>query len=165
MKLVAVHDGSTIPVEVERAGSGYRICIGDRWMNVDMTPANAFVHSLRFEDGRQARLGHRREGNMHEISFGNRIVRVELHDPLAMKRKRREDQAGDSGHVEAIMPGRIVRLLVSEGDEVRKGTGLLILEAMKMENEIVAPCDGTISTIRVKQGETVEGGSLLIVIA
>lgn len=165
MKLVAVHDGKTIPVEVERAGTGYRVRIGEKWMSVDMIPANAFVYSLRFEDGRQARLGHRGEGSMHEVAFGNRVVHVELHDPLAMKRKRREDQAGDSGRVAAIMPGRISRLLVSAGDEVRKGTGLLILEAMKMENEIVAPCDGIIGEIRVQEGQTVEGGSLLIVIA
>ncbi len=165
MKLIALHDGKTIDVEVERAAVGYRIRIGERWMNVDMTAANAFVHSLRFEDGRQARLGHRREGNVHEVSFGNRIVHVELHDPLAMKKRRREDQSTDSGHVTALMPGRIVRIKVEEGDEVRKGTGLLILEAMKMENEILAPCDGTIGEIRVEQGQTVEGGALLIVIA
>lgn len=164
MKLVAVQDGKTTPVEVERAGTGYRVRIGERWMNVDMTAANAFVFSILFEDGRQARLTHRREGSVHEISFGNRIVHVELHDPLAMKRSRREDQAADGGHVTAIMPGRIVRLHVTQGDQVSKGMGLLVLEAMKMENEIVAPRDGTIAEIRVQEGQTVEGGALLLVI-
>ncbi len=164
VKLVAVHDGKTIPVEVERTGAGYRVRMGHEWMKVDITAANAFVHSLRFEDGRQARLGHKREGDLHEISVGNRIVHVELYDPLAIKRKRGEDQAGGSGQVTAIMPGRIVRLLVGEGDEVRKGTGLLILEAMKMENEIPAPCDGRVVTIHIEQGQTVESGALLVVI-
>ena len=60
------------------------------------------------------------------------------------------------------MPGRIVRVLVAQGDTVTKGTGLLILEAMKMENEIQAPVDGTIEELFVKPGETVEGGAPLL---
>lgn len=164
VKLIAIHDGRTIPVEVERDGSGYRVRTDGDWKRVDLTAANAFVHSLTFEDGRQARLGHRRSGNVHEVSFGNRTVHVEMHDPLAMKRARREDEGGGSGQVRAIMPGRIVRILVAEGQEVRKGEGLLILEAMKMENEMPAPCDGRVSGVRVEQGQTVESGALLVVI-
>ena len=164
MKLIAIHDGKAISVEVERIGSGYRLRTDGDWMRVDLTAANAFVHSLTFEDGRQARLGHRRTGNVHEVSFGNRTVHVEIHDPLAMKRARREDAGGGSGQVRAIMPGRIVRILIAEGQEVRKGGGLLILEAMKMENEIPAPCDGRVVKLHVEEGQTVENGALLIVI-
>src|SRR5258708_13319302 len=58
----------------------------------------------------------------------------------------------------ALMPGRIVRVLVEQGASVRKGAGLLILEAMKMENEIQAPVDAVIDHIFVEPGQTVEGG-------
>ena len=60
------------------------------------------------------------------------------------------------------MPGRVVRVLVNQGDQVRRGTGLLILEAMKMENEIVSPADGAVDAIFVSSGQTVEAGADLV---
>lgn len=62
----------------------------------------------------------------------------------------------------APMPGLITRVLVSEGDVVGPGTPLLVMEAMKMENELRSPGAGKVSKIRVRQGEAVEVGSLLI---
>ena len=61
-----------------------------------------------------------------------------------------------------MMPGRIVRVLVEPGQTVHRGAGLLILEAMKMENEILAPIDGTIGEIFVSAGDTVESGAALL---
>jgi biotin carboxyl carrier protein len=72
---------------------------------------------------------------------------------------------GSSGAVLALMPGRVVRILVSKGDAVRKGAGLLILEAMKMENEIQAPADGTVDELLVTPGQTVEAGAELVKIS
>ncbi|KAB3532392.1 biotin/lipoyl-binding protein [Alkaliphilus pronyensis] len=65
-------------------------------------------------------------------------------------------------NVDAPMPGNIWKVLVSEGEEVKKDQVLLILEAMKMENEIVAPADGVITTIHVKEGASVNGGDILV---
>ncbi|MCO6041752.1 acetyl-CoA carboxylase biotin carboxyl carrier protein subunit [Thermococcus alcaliphilus] len=64
--------------------------------------------------------------------------------------------------VSAPMPGKILRVLVREGDQVRVGQGLLILEAMKMENEIPSPKDGVVKRILVKEGDTVDTGQPLI---
>ncbi|ASJ04783.1 pyruvate/oxaloacetate carboxyltransferase [Thermococcus barossii] len=66
------------------------------------------------------------------------------------------------GAVTAPMPGKILRILVKEGEEVKTGQGLLILEAMKMENEIPAPKDGVVKKILVKEGDTVDTGQTLI---
>ncbi len=66
------------------------------------------------------------------------------------------------GVVTAPMPGKILRILVKEGDKVKTGQGLLVLEAMKMENEIPAPKDGMIKKILVKEGDTVDTGQSLI---
>ncbi|MBC7094879.1 pyruvate/oxaloacetate carboxyltransferase [Thermococcus sp.] len=72
-------------------------------------------------------------------------------------------QAVASGNaVTAPMPGKILRILVSEGEEVKVGQGLLVLEAMKMENEIPSPMDGVVKRILVKEGETVDTGQALI---
>lgn len=64
--------------------------------------------------------------------------------------------------VKAPMPGLVLSVLVAEGDEVKKGDSLLVLEAMKMENMIKSPTDGFIKKIEVKQGNTVEKNELLI---
>ena len=67
--------------------------------------------------------------------------------------------------VQSPMPGTILSVNVTDGKAVKKGDVLFILEAMKMENEIMAPCDGTVSQVSVQNGASVESGSLLCVIA
>ena len=62
------------------------------------------------------------------------------------------------------MPGKVIAVLVSEGDVVEKGQGLVIVEAMKMENEVHSPIAGTVGEIKVKAGDTVEGGAALVII-
>ena len=63
------------------------------------------------------------------------------------------------------MPGTILKVNVSNGQAVKKGDVLFILEAMKMENEIMAPCDGTVSGVNVANGASVESGTLLCTLA
>ena len=66
-----------------------------------------------------------------------------------------------SGSVAAPMPGTILKVLKATGDTVKAGEVVLILEAMKMENEITAPVDGTIGSLSLTEGSTVAGGDLL----
>ena len=70
--------------------------------------------------------------------------------------------AGQDGLVKAPMPGLVLRLLVAEGDHVEKGQGLLVLEAMKMENEIKSPVAGLVGPAMVEQGQPVEKGTRLL---
>ena len=162
VNLIAKIGEKLFPVEVERAGSGYRVRIDGGWVSVDMTSPNASMRSLRFEDGTQYLIVHHREGPRHELSFGDATVHLEMHDPLAMKRRRQQDEMAGDDSVRAVMPGRVVRVLVDVGSEVTKGEGLLVIEAMKMENEIQAPRDGRVAAVHVAAGQTVEGGSDLV---
>jgi len=162
VKLVARHNGDEIPVEVERHGSGYVVTMNGRTASVDLIRAGAFLYSLRLDDGTQFSLTHHRDGNTHEVSLSGSKVVVEVVDPLTLRRRSREDAGSAGGVVKALMPGRIVRVLVNQGDVVRKGAGLLILEAMKMENEIIAPADGTVDELFVSPGDTVEAGAQLL---
>src|SRR5207302_65535 len=66
--------------------------------------------------------------------------------------------------VRAAMPGKVVAVLIEAGAAVTRGQGLLVIEAMKMENEVVAPRDGTVQEIRVQPGQAVEAGELLAVV-
>ncbi|HEX8252729.1 MAG TPA: acetyl-CoA carboxylase biotin carboxyl carrier protein subunit [Thermoanaerobaculia bacterium] len=162
MKFIARENGNDVAVEVLRHGTGYRVRVADRWLEADLVSFGPFVRSLRLDDGTQFALAHHKVGNTHEISFGESTVTVEVIDPLAAKRRRSEDEMGSGGLVKALMPGRVVRVLVAKGDVVRKGAGLLILEAMKMENEIQAPADGMVDELFVEPGQTVESGAELL---
>jgi biotin carboxyl carrier protein len=165
VKFIAREGDRELDVEVQRHAGGYRVRVGDRWLDADLIEIGKFARSLRLEDGTQYSLVHHRDGDRHEISLGGSTVTVEIIDPIAARRRRREDEMGGTGVVKALMPGRVVRIFVAKGDVVKKGTGLLILEAMKMENEIQAPADGTVEEIFVTAGQTVEAGVDLITIA
>lgn len=69
--------------------------------------------------------------------------------------------AGAGEKVSAPMPGTILDVKASNGQSVSKGDVIMVLEAMKMENDIVAPCDGTVTSILVKKGDSVQSGDTL----
>ena len=69
------------------------------------------------------------------------------------------------GTVVAPMPGTVIQVAVNNGDNVTKGQTLLVLEAMKMENEIMAPADGVVQEVKVTQGVSVNAGDILIVLS
>ncbi len=66
--------------------------------------------------------------------------------------------------VSVPMPGKVIAVLVSEGERVEKGQGLVIVEAMKMENEVRCPITGGVKEVKVKAGETLEAGTVLVVV-
>ena len=72
--------------------------------------------------------------------------------------------SGGEGMIHPPMPGRVISIKVKEGDSVKMGSPLLVLEAMKMQNEIVSNIDGVVREIRVSEGDLVESSEVLIVI-
>lgn len=164
MKVILRYEGEDVQAEVIRSGSGYEVRLGDRRINAELAVCNSSLRSLRIGETRQYLVEHHANGNDHEVSFGDQSIALQVFDPLTLRRKLRDDEMGGGGAIRALMPGRVVKLFVAEGDTVRKGQGLLILEAMKMENEISAPGDGTVAKILVNAGQTVEGGAELLLI-
>jgi biotin carboxyl carrier protein len=77
-------------------------------------------------------------------------------------RASRSGAVGGGGHVCAPMPGRVVKLLVAEGEAVEAGRPLVVVEAMKMENELCADAPGMVQAIRVAAGQTVDAGAVLL---
>jgi biotin carboxyl carrier protein len=98
------------------------------------------------------------------VTIRGRRLRVELEDPRGAGRKARGRRADGPLQVTAPMPGKIVRLLVAPGDEVIAGQGLVVMEAMKMQNELKAARPGRIASIPVHEGDTVSAGDILAVI-
>ena len=81
--------------------------------------------------------------------------------PAAAPAAPKAAQAAGSISVNSPMPGKIISVKANVGDAVKRGDEILILEAMKMENEIVAPEDGTVASINVSSGDSVEAGTVL----
>ena len=101
------------------------------------------------------------------VRVRGRVVRLEV---LEERRKKMKDAQSShfaqSGTIRVVspMPGKILRYLVAVGDEVKEGQGVVVIEAMKMENELCAPKDGVVKTITSEAGSAVDGGALLLVI-
>ena len=96
-----------------------------------------------------------------EILINGHSYPLELHDPRQWKRPG--SGAGIQGRaaIVAPMPGKIIRVLVAEGDPVEAGQGILVVEAMKMQNELKAPRAGRVTSIAVKAGDGVNAGAVL----
>jgi len=96
---------------------------------------------------------------MEQLEIGNVIYQTRLTSKF---RNRNIWQRPDVRKVDSIIPGNIQRIMVKEGDEVSPGTPMLILEAMKMRNEILSPLQGIIKKIYVSEGDMVPKAHLLI---
>ncbi len=89
---------------------------------------------------------------------------IEVHDPRRWSRKTGRQGMEGRLNVAAPMPGKIVRLLVSAGDTVAAGQGVLVVEAMKMQNEMKAPKAGRVVSLSAREGATVAAGEVLATI-
>lgn len=89
---------------------------------------------------------------------------VTVEDPRRRNRTRATQSDGGRVSITAPMPGKIVRTLAAEGDPVDAGQGILVMEAMKMQNELKAPRAGRIAALTVREGETVSAGAILAVV-
>ena len=95
------------------------------------------------------------------VRQGGAEALVRLHDPTR-DAVDLDGEADGPKQVTAIMPGRVARVLVEPGQEVQRAQGLLVVEAMKMENEIASPRAATVRTVRVVAGQDVETGAVLV---
>lgn len=103
--------------------------------------------------------------DQYEIMLGGRLYEGQVLDERAMLMINRKGGIKlNSGEVNSPMPGLIVEVRVNVGDSVAEGQTVVILESMKMQNELKAPRTGTVSQIAVNKGQTVEKGALLVVI-
>lgn len=163
MELIVLNNGDAIRVEVEERGPSYRVRLGEREFIVDSVATNGVVRSLVIA-GRQFEVAVRSVGTgQYQISHQGSIDEVEVQDPLTYLAAQGTARRRGSGaqRVTAYMPGRVVEVLVEEGDKVVAGQGLVVLEAMKMENEIQAEHDALVARVLVSAGQAVEGGDPL----
>ena len=168
MRYTAESGGREYLIEVaEPEGSVFRMTMDGVTWEVDYVRISDRCYSLLVD------------GTSYEVDIVKNVspfavgIRGEVHDVevLTEREKRRKaikgkTAAGKEGRqvVIAPMPSKVVRLLVAVGDQVASGDGVIVVEAMKMENELRSAGPGTVREIKVKEGEAVGGGHALVVI-
>jgi len=148
-------------LELKQVNDHWIMVNGDRELEVDVAVLSPNVFSLRL-GGHSLLLT--REGQNSFTTTG-KVFQLKVEDDLQLMLKelgwdRLKNK--QTGKVVAQIPGLIIKLKHQVGDKIQQGEPLLIMEAMKMENEIKAPCDGIIAAIHVQEGQTVEKGTPLV---
>jgi biotin carboxyl carrier protein len=150
-----------------RAGAGeIRVRLDDREIVADLLRVHAGLYSLLI-GGRSYEIDVLEIPEALVVLVNGQPFRVEIQDEGARRLQAAVGRgAGQGGRrtVTAPIPGRIARILVRPGDTVQAGAGLVVLEAMKMENELRAPAAGTVRETRVAAGQTVAAGDVLVVL-
>ena len=100
----------------------------------------------------------------NEIAIAGHHFTFEVEDPRQWKRSAGPAAAHGHAIIKAPMPGKVVRILVAVGDEVVAGQGIVVVEAMKMQNELKAPRAGRVAAIEAKENDSVNAGAVLAVI-
>jgi biotin carboxyl carrier protein len=159
-------------VTADRTGDSFAVRVDGRLHRVDAARIDAQTLSLIVDSDVS---GGRQDRSVFDVTItsGNegRLVAVNGRTPVAVRLngrrgKRAPDRATATGPLRLVapMPGKVVRVLVTIGDGVRARQPVIVVEAMKMENELRAGRDGTVAEVHVREGMLVEAGALLIVI-
>jgi biotin carboxyl carrier protein len=173
----AVVDGEERLVEVTTRGSLYRVAIHPGAQERSEAPPTVLevdaVHlpgaalSL-LVDGKSARVDLEpcKDGSL-SVLVGEQTHAIELLDERRLLLRQAGGKFSLEGpqRVDAPMPGKVVRVLVNLGDTVAEGQGLVVVEAMKMENELRSPKAGVVKELHAQEGQAVESGAKLVVIA
>jgi len=154
--LTLEHRGAQRSVTVQASGEQWTVRMDS---NALQGSGRLAGNALRVQIGEQL---HRatviRDGNELYLFGSEGVQRFTLHDPVS----EADQSVADAGSLVAPMPGRIVATLVAPGTAVKRGAPLLVLEAMKMEHTLQAPADGTVQGYRVKAGDQVGDGAVLV---
>ena len=164
VKFEAQLDGDVIPVEVTGSDGRYRVEIGGEILQVDARPTGGGGWSLLLGRASTAADVSEEEG-CFVVHVDGEAYTIRVEEETRYIIRTRGGAAAAGGQVlKAPMPGRVVLVEVMVGQAVKAGDGLIILEAMKMENEFKAGVMGTVKEIRVEAGQAVNPGDVLLVI-
>jgi biotin carboxyl carrier protein len=153
-------------IELDRNASGWRVTLDGKPLAVDAAEIAPNTISILL-DGQifEISVTPSPDGEL-KLQTGPHEFTAEIVDPRAWSGRRHGNvEVEGLQQILAPMPGKVVRLLVKEGDHVEAGQGLLVVEAMKMQNEVRSPKSGTVERVRAKEGQRVNAGEILCVVA
>jgi biotin carboxyl carrier protein len=157
-------DGKPHRLELERGDGRWECRLDGQEINVDAVVTRRDVLSM-LVDGHSYEIKREQTPTDLHMWVGSTRYGVELRDPRSLKSRRSaaEDEKGPK-KVVAPMPGRVVRVLVAEKSEVEAGQGIVVVEAMKMQNEIKSPKKGTVQKMLAASGAAVNAGDVLAIV-
>jgi biotin carboxyl carrier protein len=156
-------DGKSYRLELNRVDSRWTCQLDGREIEVDAVLARPDVLSLRIGNLAYEVKCERVGGEMY-LWVGNVRYSAEIRDPRSLRGRTRQIDNHGPQKLTAPMPGKIVRVLVHVGAEVEAGAGVLVVEAMKMQNEIKSPKKGKVQKILVGEGAAVNAGDVLAIV-
>jgi len=156
-------DGKTYRLDLSRTDGRWSCRVDGREVEVDAVLARPNVLSLRIGNKAYEVKCERVGGDVH-IWVGSQRFAAEARDPRSLRSRTRAVDDHGPKKLTAPMPGKVVRILLSQGAEVEAGAGVLVVEAMKMQNEVKAPKRGTIQKILVSEGAAVNAGDVLAIV-
>jgi biotin carboxyl carrier protein len=166
MAFIATLGERNYTVEIEEVGKGvYRVSVDGHQFFVDGKKTGRTNYSL-IVDNRSFEVEVDSTKDEYRVLVDGRNYHVRLTDERRMLAGggQPEMQLQGRQRVSVPMPGKVIAVLVSEGDKVEEGQGLVIVEAMKMENEVHSPVSGQVAGVHVKPGDTVDAGAVLVVV-
>jgi biotin carboxyl carrier protein len=155
--------GRPVRVEVRGRSGRYTVLLDGRSLDVDLQDTGGDFVSL-LVDGRSYDVGLEKRAAGYLVVLPDDALEVELAESVGGGGTPGRKTAGGPVRIVAPMPGKLVRILVEPGSVVEAGQGLLVMEAMKMENELRAPRAGRVRDVPVREGQAVETGALLAVL-
>lgn len=166
MRFVTTIEGRAETVEVTGGRGRYRVAIGDQTWDVDARLTPQGIYSLLIGGVSYVADVTEAEGGA-TVEVGGETYAIGVEEETRWTIRTRGGVAGAPGArtLAAPLPGRIAHVAVAPGDRVRRGDTLVVIEAMKMENEFKATADGTVAEVRVRTGQAVNAGDVLVVIA
>ena len=161
MKLQAELKGEKYEIEIKRDGEKVFARVDEREYDLEASEVEQNVYLLKHNN--QIFQIYVAPNGM--VNLGNHQLEISITDP---KRLRGSNAAGanaeGTSEIKTAMPGKLVRILTEIGAEIKQGDSVLVVEAMKMQNEMKAPKDGIVKEIRFAEGATVNAGDVLAVI-
>lgn len=168
MKLIAEINDESREVEITRgADSKLTATVDGRVYELEVSEPEPNVYLLKHENRIQQIFVSPNEtiGEPSTVNLGNRQYEVKVIDPKRLRGSAASGgNASGASEIKTAMPGKIVRVLAEVGAEINQGDGVIIVEAMKMQNEMKSPKTGIVKEIRFDEGATVNAGDILAVV-
>jgi len=157
-------DGTDYRLELDREAGGWRCLLDGREIQIDAVLVQPDALSILF-GGKVYEIRRERVEAGLRICVGDQSYAAEVRDPRSLRsRKLRADHGKGAQRLVAPMPGKVVRFLVGENSPVEAGQGVVVVEAMKMQNEIKSPKKGMVVKLAVAEGAAVNAGDVLAIV-
>ena len=163
---VATVGGRSVTVEVDARAGRYCVVVGGDVLEVDARHVGGGLYSLLIEGaGRVADVAPTGGGVRVDVEGSSYLIEVEERARYLIRTRGGAGTRAGGQEITAPLPGKVTHVAVAPGDQVERGATVVVIEAMKMENEFKATAAGTVTKVLVRPGQAVNKGDLLVVIA